>query len=370
MEIRHSLISQFVEALKCASEWPVDLPDFQARIPNSGDRADALVHFGNTLVVIEAKSEGYPRDARESIFRLQEFVQKLESHEDTAVDVLPLFVSERVTEGARQLLRRHHVGYFDASGSLHLEAPPRLMLHIDRPPTKPAKRKAQSIFSGAREQILLALFNALPAWRDKHPDDGWLPFNDILIASKTAKSTLSEMLQELEKREYVAVRGDGRTRAWRLKQPGPLLDEWADAMSNRKESKSRWYRFEQAPDELLPKLLDELRDHHEQIAVTGAAAAQLYSPWLTSLGTVDLIVPPGTREDVANRLGLSKADKGANVTLIERSGASTLHKRLVPGNPSLPAVLANPFIAYLDTVGGPGRQKELAMQLRTSVLKV
>ena len=263
----------------------------------------------------------------------------------------------------------HGVGYSDSSGSLHLEAE-NLLIHMDRPPNKPVQRKAQSIFSGAREQILLALFAALPAWPSEDPDDGWRPFNELLLQAGTSKSTLSEMLTELEKREVVAVRGEARGRSWRLKKPGMLLDEWANAVSNRKESKSRWYRFEQAPTELVPKVVDELADHFDRVAITGAAAAQLYSPWLTLVDNVDLIVPPGTRDDVAKRLGLSKAEKGFNVTLIERTGASTMHKRALPSKPSPPPILANPFIAYLDTSTAQAATRNWRCHLRTSVLKV
>ena len=370
MSPSQDLINQLVEALTDAAKWSVEPPEFDVRIPDhEGETADAVVSLGgDRRLLVETKGGGYPRDVRDSIFRLRDFKQALDDHGDHG-DVLPVFVSEHITESARDLLRRNGVGYFDASGSLHLEAD-NLLIHMDRAPTRPAQRKVQSIYAGSREQIVLTLFDALPGWRKKDPDDGWRPFNDLLLGTGTSKSTLSETLKELEKREVVAVRGEGRGRTWRLKKPGSLLDEWADAVSKRKESKSRWYRFEQTPSDLATKVADELKDFFDGIAITGAAAAQLYSPWLTSIDNVDLIVPPGTRDDVAQRLGLSKAEKGFNVTLIARTGASTMHKQPLPPQPTGLPVLAHPFIAYLDTVHGPGRNKELAMQLRTSVLKV
>ena len=370
MDPDRELIIQLIETLKGAAKWSVEQPEFDVRISDhEHERADVVVRVGGgRLLLVEMKAGGYPRDVRDSIFQLRDYKQALKDH-GAETEVLPIFVSEHITENARELLRRHGVGYFDSSGSLHLEAE-NLLIHMDRPANKPVQRRVQSVFTGAREQILLTLFAALPAWRSKDPDDGWWPFNELLARAGTSKSTLSEMLTELEKRDVIAVQGEGRRRSWRLKTPGMLLDEWADAVSKRKESKSRWYRFEQAPTKLVPKIVDELADHLDQVAISGAAAAQLYSPWLTSVDNVDLIIPPGKRDDVAKRLGLSKAEKGFNVTLIERTGASTMHKQPLPGKPSLPPILANPFIAYLDTVHGPGRNKELAMQLRSSVLKV
>lgn len=370
MESNRELIDKLVAVLKGAAKWSVAPPEFEAPIPDHEHaRADAVVRLGgDRLLLVEMKAGGYPRDVRDSIFQLRDYKQALEDHGRDG-EVLPLFVSAHITENARELLRRHGVGYFDSSGSMHLEAE-NLLIHMDRPPSKPIQRKAVSIFTGAREQILLTLFAALPAWRNKDPDDGWRPFSELLLQARTSKSTLSETLAELERREVVAVRGEDRGRSWRITRPGLLLDEWADSAGKRKEPKSRWYRFVQAPTELIPKLVDELADDLDHLAITGAAAAQLYSPWLTSIENVDLIIPPGRRDVVAKRLGLSKAEKGFNVTLIERAGASTMHKRPPPGRPSLPPILANPFIAYLDAVHGPGRNKELAMQLRSTVLKV
>lgn len=371
MQAGRELIAQLTETLREAVKWPLESPNFDATIPGKQPgKADAIIRLAdNNLMLVEVKSEGYPRDARDSIFHLQDAKQALEGHGSEG-RVIPVFVSERITDTSKDLLRRHGVGYFEAgSGSLHLESPS-LLIHIDRIPAKPAQRKARSIFTGAREQILLTLFVALPAWKHGDPDDGWRSFSELLVDARTSKSTLSGMLQELEKREVLAVRGEGRGRLWRLSKPGLLLDDWAEAVGSRKEPKSRWHRFEQAPSRLVPSIIDALREHERDIAITGAAAAQLYAPWLTSIDNVDVVIPPGTREEVAKRLQLSKADKGFNVTLIERAGASTMHKQPLPDPSSQPHVLANPFIAYLDTINGPGRNKELAMELRTSVLNV
>ena len=69
----------------------------------------------------------------------------------------------------------------------------------------------------------------------------------------------------------------------------------------------------------------------------------------------------------ANMFWMKSVDKGANVTLVERSGVSTM---FAVKDPLSKALLANPFILYLDLLDGRGRNKELAEQLRLQELGI
>ena len=103
-------------------------------------------------------------------------------------------------------------------------------------------------------------------------------------------------------------------------------------------------------------------------SLTGAYAGDQYTPLLTSVDTVEMIVPPGQAQRFASALGAKRADSGSNLSLIERSGASELFRH---DGPEEPAPLASPFIVYLDLLKDDrGRNKELARQLRTDQLKL
>jgi hypothetical protein len=85
---------------------------------------------------------------------------------------------------------------------------------------------------------------------------------------------------------------------------------------------------------LNPKAFDDL-------ALTGAAAANILAPLLTSVEIAELIIPPGSAQGYAEALGLKQADKGYNIVLIERGGASTLFNEQLPNQPIR---FAPPFI--------------------------
>jgi hypothetical protein len=95
-------------------------------------------------------------------------------------------------------------------------------------------------------------------------------------------------------------------------------------------------------------------------AFTGTAAANVYAPLLTSVDTVEIIVRPGHAEQLAKSLRLKPADQGANITLVERDGASLLFR---DSHPDYSSYFSSPFILYLDLLDGRGRNKELAQHV-------
>jgi hypothetical protein len=151
-------------------------------------------------------------------------------------------------------------------------------------------------------------------------------------------------------------------------QPGKLLDAWSEAWRKRKQSRTRWYAYIPTSNNLLLTITDKLeRAHLSGWAFTGTAAANVLAPLLTSVDTAEVIIPPGHTERYAEAMALKKADKGSNVLLVERSGASTLFRQ---EHPEFPSWFASPFIQYLDLQDDRGRNKELASHLRETILKV
>jgi len=96
-------------------------------------------------------------------------------------------------------------------------------------------------------------------------------------------------------------------------------------------------------------------------AFTGAAAANVYAPLLTSTEGAEIIVPRGYADKMADRLGLKPVSRRANVTLIEREPASLLYRYM---RSDQPVFFASPYILYLDLLDGRGRNKELAQHIR------
>jgi hypothetical protein len=112
-------------------------------------------------------------------------------------------------------------------------------------------------------------------------------------------------------------------------------------------------------------MIERLAGRHDW-AITGAAAANTVLPYLTRVDRVEIMVPPGMSQVWANDLKLSQAEKGSNVILIERKGASLMFLDEHPERKD--SRFASPFIQYLDLLDNYGRNKELANEYRRRVL--
>lgn len=298
-------------------------------------------------VAVAVLRNAYPRDVREAAWRLDGYKVT------TKDEPIPLVAAETLSPGAKEQLRQRGVGYFERNGTLYLKWR-HWLINIERPSKTHRKKTSASLFTDAREKVV----HALLVNRGE-----WLTGNELAALAETSAFTSSKVLQELELREWCESSGAGRTRRRRLNEPGKLLDAWAEEWVSRKHARSRWYGFASNADALLMHLTYQIERAAISIpwAFTGAAAANVYAPLLTGVDTAEIIVPDGQAKQLASALKLKPADKGANVTLVEREGASLQFREL---HPDYPSYFASPFILYLDLLDGRGRNKELAQHVR------
>jgi len=356
-----NLLDGFVRTLEEATSFLVT-PDrhYEVEFPalDGRQRLDALLRVdGNPGVwlAIEMKREAFPRDIKNALWQLDEYQRAVKGEKD----VIPVVLAHNLSPGARELLRSRNVAYYDASGSLFLRRG-EVVVDIDRPAAPAPRSRPGSLFAGVREQVIHALLNARGEW---------ITGKELAAQAKTSGFTVSQTLGELERMGWVRTDGGGRTARRRLEQPGALLDAWAAAWKERTEARSRWFAFSANPRVLPDSIAEKLHAANEaNWCISGAVAGNALAPLLTSVDVVDLIVAPGKAQSVASTAGAKPAERGANLVIVERSGASDLFQRSMPDHH---APLASPFIVYLDLLKDDrGRNQELASQLRATVLKV
>jgi Transcriptional regulator, AbiEi antitoxin, Type IV TA system len=354
--IEKNLLESLTRALEDAG-IEVGEPEFE--VPYRGGQLDCLLPiaspYGRRRLAIELLRQAYPRDIRDAAWQLESFVK----NKDAAKDIILMVAAEHLSDGAKDDLRHHRLAYFEASGTFYLRHKD-WFIDIQRPSKPATRRSAVQLFTGAKEQVVLALLV------ERHNFRSGLELSKL---SETSTYTVSTVLAELERREWIESEGSGRMLRRRLSKPTELLDAWAEAWTQRKETKTKWYCYVSNPSNMLEQFAKEIDESYTDGGIfTGPAAANRIAPNLTRTDTVDLIIPEGKSEFYAFALHLKQVSKGANVTLIERTGASTLFtcekkKRTDP-------MLANPFILYLDLLDGKGRNKELAEQLRLQELGI
>jgi hypothetical protein len=356
-------LSGFVLALQDRAKLQVR--DVAEEVPfRSGlttNRLDALVSAASDdgaplWLAVEELNFAFPRDIRTAIGRLRAYEDGTDHH-----PLAPCVIASELSPGARQLLREANVNFFDDSGTLYFQNG-NCLIDIERPSKGTKLRRIGNLFTDARERVVHAV---LDHWRSGK-QEGWFSGAAIASRSDTSSYTVSTTLQEMERHDLLETEGKGPAQKRRLANPVRLMDDWVAHWAARDVKRSHWYLYagKSGPtDKLIPQL-----QRYKRWALTGAAVANAELAHLTSVDRTVVIVPFGAGVRWGDELGLERAEKGSNIVFVEREGAALMFPA---ENPKLPgAVLASPFITYLDLRDGYGRNKELAAEFRSRVLKL
>jgi hypothetical protein len=315
-----------------------------------------IPHGKQYEIALEALADAYPRNVRFASEHLAAYNHSRKK-DDAAI---PFVIAEHLSPGSRAFLRGHGINYYDASGTLYFHHLTWL-IDVEKAPKSRPPRRPTALFSGAREQVIHA---ALMHWHTNQ-DNPFISGADLAALAATSTYTVSETMQELERQDWIESVGKGPTQRRRLRAPAGLLDAWAAAWQQRRETVTRCYAYAPPPGGIVDTMIERLAGRHDW-AITGAAAANTVLPYLTRVDRVEIMVPPGMSQVWANDLKLSQAEKGSNVILIERKGASLMFLDEHPARKD--SRYASPFIQYLDLLDNYGRNKELANEYRRRVL--
>ncbi len=296
-------------------------------------------------LIVEAKRSGFPRDVREVVWRLRDRQRCSVDYQDA----VPLFASETVSPGAREVLRKEGVGYFDESGSLFIPAPGVYVL-IDRPMIKRQQRRLGSVFAGRRAQVVHAAWVA----RD------WFGVHELADRARVSPATASQTLTDMERRDWVEVRGSGPAKERRLSDRQALLDAWSEHQHSAKPSAARHYYV---PGGQVGHVVAKLDRVAEQLGaeyeVTGPVAAQAYSPYLSRISQVQCRLA-AQGDALLKHMDARAVTEGWNLSVVDIAAPGELvFRQRLEG-----AWMADPLQTYLDLLQSGGRSREFAEHLR------
>ena len=347
------LIARLVDALRELPEVEADLaqePAAQHSDRGYDAQVDLRVAGKPFVLLLEAKKVVFPRDVREVIWQL-----RAASHgrpTGQRENPLPLLVAESISPGAKELLRSERVGYYDSGGSLYLPAPG-AYLYIDKPPPKALAKSVRTLFTGRRAQVLHALLV-------RHQK--WFGVTELAQQATVSPATASQVLTELERFDWLVVRGQGPGKERHLREPAALLDAWAKQLATIRPSPVRRYYVPGTKADTLATRIGQVFDAHEvQYAISHEAAAQRYAPFISHVSQVRVRVLIGGDADAAiGDLDARVVNEGANLGVIEaKSSGELLFREQIDD-----LWLASPIQIYLDLLRGEGRSKEMAEHFR------
>ncbi|MDJ1638618.1 hypothetical protein G6L29_29740 [Agrobacterium rhizogenes] len=354
--IAFDMLSELTASLTEAGGEITSEPMFEAQTGKSyaDFLIDARFSDASFKLVVEAKRSAFPRDVREVIWQLKRYIAAMPPGN---ARVLPLLMAYTISPGARALLREEKIGYFDRSGSLYLSAD-NLFVLVEKPASKQQARSLNNLFVGSRAQALHAV------WTFK---DQWFGVHELAERASVSPTTASQVLIELERREWVNSKGAGPSKERMLSNPRALLDEWSSYVASIKPKPLRSYYMRMANiDEAIheiDRICDETGVRYE---ISGLMAGQIHAPHLSKISQIHCRIDHGG-ESLLRKLGAKAVKEGWNLGVIDSNPRHDFLFRQRVGH----VWVTDPLQTYLDLLQlGSGRSKELAEHLRLTKLAV
>jgi len=316
-----------------------------ARVPGYDVQAD--VKGQPVVIAVEFMKSGYPRDLKDVVARAPVTAGR------QAVPRVVFVAAPMISPGGRELLRRHHAGYWDAGGSLYLELPWALY-QIDRPAVQP-ERPVRELFRGRTAQVLHCLLH--------EPDRSW-HVHELAELAGVSPYTVHQALTHLGGEAWMEKRGSGPQTVRRLHRPGDLLDAWAHVHSLRRNYRWHgWYLRAKTTAERRTTVCQRLEAAGIEYALTLNSGAELIAPHAVGFTEVHALLPATVLvEELAPQMGLKPAVDGGNVRFMgTRDRAPLMFRHQLDGG----EWVASDVQLYLDLMNWPKRGKEQAQHLRS-----
>lgn len=294
---------------------------------------------------VDIKQSVYPRDAL------------LLATRDNETGTVPVVIAHTVSPGAREVLRRHRIGYWDEGGSLYLELANGLFFIEKETPR--IERSLRNVFHGSTAQVLHALL--------QQPERVW-HLGELAEIAEVSAYTVQHTFAWLESQLWMEKRGTGPATVRRLVEPGALLDAWASEHSLKAYQFHRYFHLARSRGALegaVASLLTRLEVVHGWTLDSGA---ELVAPMKTGTLRASVLIPRSAVEALdkaAQASGFQPVADGENVAFL----AVAERAPLMFVRPIKELQVVSNVQLYLDLWASPQRGKDQARHLRASQME-
>ncbi len=288
-------------------------------------------------IIVEAKTMGEPRFAREAANQLQDYLRELPK-------AYGVFLSSYISPEAARICKDNGIGYIDLAGNCFITFDKIFIRNEGNPNPAPRKGYLRSLYSPKSERIVRVLIEGgLREWKT----------DQLASEANVSYGLVSKVKKLLEDKEWVV----SETVGFSLVNPLALLEDWMRNYDFQRNGINNYYSM-LSLSEIESRLSVIFPDDDPiQYCLTGNAGAARY------VGAVRyrrVMAYVNTDIDlIEDTLGLKPVDSGFNVTLIQPYdmgvfyGASNIDGTMV----------ASPTQLYLDlfNIGSRGEESATAL---------
>ncbi len=223
-----------------------------------------------------------------------------------------VLVAGESTADARRILREHGIGIVDSLGNAHIELPG-LLVHVEGG-GQPAAYARPVRLSGKAAVVAQALL--------LHPGHRW-QVQELAKQAAVSDGLAHRVLVRLEDERLAATDGAGSRRLRYVTDASALLDLWAEEDKPRPEL-TRAFVLAQGPRQLSVEIGRNLASRGLDHALTGAAAANIIAPFITSVPVTEIWV---TARAMAGSLPEAAGEKRRTAATTSCSGRPGMTRR-------------------------------------------
>ena len=322
-----------IEAIKREPDSEADKPDFLVKI---------AMPEGELYLVVEVKTNGQPRFAREA-------VNQLLRHRDSFPQTYAVFMAPYITPNAAEICAKEDIGYMDLAGNCRLCFDKVYIEEEGKPNLFAKRRDLRSLYSPKAERVIRVLLN--------NPRRVWKTV-ELAEEAQVSLGQVSNVKRLLMDREWIQTEKSGFV----LGQPEQLLQEWDKNYSFRKNTTRDFYSLKGVGE--TESDLGEICDRDGvKYALTSFSGAVRLAPAVRYQRAVAYVAE--TDKDIVSQLGLKRVTSGANVTLLSPYDEGVFYgARKIDG-----IWIASPIQIHLDLRGFRGRGEEAALVLLDQIIK-
>ena len=297
---------------------------------------------GEQVVLVEVKSSGQPRVVREAVNQLLQYRSKVP-------EAYGVLVAPYISPQSARICVENGIGYVDLAGNCRLRFRQVYVEREGKPNPAPQRRDLRSLYSPRTTRVLrVLLLDPKKTWK----------LQPLAQEAGVSLGQVYNVKKLLVDREWIRTDEEGL----RLVEPSPLLTEWSQNYTYRRNAARDFYSLD-APPEIESKLATACRDRSVQYALTGFSAAARLAPMVRYQRVTAYV--SGDFGGLVKTLGLKEVPSGANVTVLSPYDDGVFY-----GAADINGIqIVSPVQAYLDLVGYRGRGEEAATFLLEQVIQ-
>lgn len=298
---------------------------------------------GIRRLIIEVKSNGQPRLARQAVNQIFRYIQ-------SCPQAYGIFIAPYVSPRAAEICVQEGVGFLDLSGNCRLCFDGIYIEREGRPNKFAQRRGLRSLYKPKATRVLRVLLN--------NPKRMWKVI-DLAEEAQVSLGLASNVKRELADREWICTEADG----FSLTVPEALLAEWSDNYSFRQNRVKDYYSMKPI-FEIEEALAEYCENRGFRYALTSLSGAARLAPSVRYQRAFAYV--EGSLDDIALQLSLKEVTSGANVSLFTPYDEGVFY-----GTADFEGIqIASPPQVYLDLISFRGRGEEAANTLLEEVIKL